>query len=95
MKYFRQGSFYYGQRKDGKYTQVCTFNGLSTPTLSVVSKGSALFTDTQEIENIEITGTEFKVELCKAVALIAGFEICSEPEIKTDELNESDVQKEN
>jgi hypothetical protein len=95
MKYFRQGSFYYGQRKDGKYTQVATFSGLAIPQLSVVSKDTATHKIGLDTENIEITGTEFKVEFCKAVALIAGFEICSEPEIKTDELNESDVQKEN
>ena len=94
MKYFRQGSFYYGQRKDGKYTQVATFSGLAIPHLSVVSEMIAKLRGFDN-ENIEITGTEFKVEFCKAVALIAGFEICSEPEIKTDELNESDVQQEN
>ena len=95
MKYFRQGSFYYGQRKDGKYTQIATYGGLSLPSLNVVSENVATFTDGQDVENIEITGREFKEVFLKSVALIAGFEICSEPEIKTDELNESDVQQEN
>jgi len=96
MKYFKQGSFFYGQRQDGKYTQVATYGGLDIPHLSVVSENTATQTvGFNDYENVEITGRQFKEVFLKSVALIAGFEICSEPEIKSDELNESDVQKEN
>lgn len=94
MNYFKQGSFYYGKRKDGKYTQITTFNGLALPHLSVVSLSTANYKSVPtEYVDVEITAREFKDKFAECVSLIAGFNICVDAEIKSDELNESDVQQ--
>lgn len=94
MDYFKQGSFYYGKRKDGKYTCIASFDGLSTPNLSVVSENVAKHNDyPNEFKEEQISKREFKHKFLESVALIAGFHPCYDAEIKSDELNESDVQK--
>lgn len=92
MNYFKQGSFYYGKRPDGKYIQVATFDGLSNPNISVVSEENAL--NTMGVRtNIQITAKEFKHTFAQAILDITLMDMSELPEIKHDELNESDVQK--
>lgn len=97
MNYFKQGSFYYGRRQDGKYIQVATFNGLSNPSISVVSESVALDTiDTNDKlgnNNEPITSKEFKHVFAKAILDITMMDSIEMTEMKHDELNESDVQK--
>ena len=92
MNYFKQGSFFYGKRQDGKYIQVATFNGLTTPAISVVSYATSLHQFGNE-PNIQITAKEFKHTFAQAILDITLMDMSEFPEIKHDELNESDVQK--
>ena len=92
MNYFKQGSFYYGRRPDGKYIQVATFNGLSNPSISVMSESVAHHTINGNLSEA-ITLREFKEVFAKAIIDIAMMDVVEMPEIKHDELNESDVQK--
>lgn len=94
MNYFKQGTFFYGRRPDGKYIQVATFNGLSNPTISVLSENVAKSV-VNDIESVKITAKEFKHTFTQAILDITMMDFIEMPEVKHDELNESDVQKEN
>lgn len=94
MNYFKQGTFFYGRRPDGKYIQVATFGGLSLPTISVVSQSTAIETMGGPASE-QIPAKEFKHTFAQAVIDITMMDYIEMPEVKSDELNESDVQKEN
>lgn len=86
MNNYKQGSFYYHKKPNGKYIEV-HYPKIISPSIREVYESTAI---DSEYPNIEITEKEFKMIFVKVISEIAGFEI---EQFNEDELHLSDVQK--
>ena len=69
MTHFRQGSFYYRRKENGRYLQVMYSADTRLASINDVSEEVSMFTCMGEV-NQEISSVEFSVALSKALELL-------------------------
>lgn len=70
MTHFRQGSFYYRRKDNGRYLQVMYSADTKLASISDVSEAVAVFTYMEVEQNIEISAVEFATALTNALTLL-------------------------